>query len=191
MTDMQKNMKENIENHKKHNKELCDEYPYLLPHFNNKSDYDDFDYSYIVVDEIPSGWRDLFMQMCEDIKPILEKNNMLDSFYFVQVKEKYGSLRMYVSACPAEVYAILDKYEYVSQFVCECCGQPATKETRGWISHYCDNCFNWRCWDLDDNKYEEIEFEPIMKYERCDAQGNDFEVSVDCNNVWRRLYNEN
>ena len=33
--------------------------------------------------EIPDGWNKLFFQLCDDIKPILEKEGMLYDFYFI------------------------------------------------------------------------------------------------------------
>ena len=57
--------------------------------------------------EIPDGWYKLFFQMCSDIKPILEKEGVLDDFYFLQVKEKFNTLRCYHSGVPKEVDDII------------------------------------------------------------------------------------
>lgn len=43
-------------------------------------------------------------------------------------------------ACITKYYGILDKYENISAKTCICCGQPATRITKGWISPYCDAC---------------------------------------------------
>ena len=32
--------------------------------------------------EIPNGWFKLFFQMCDDIKPLLEEEGVLNDFYF-------------------------------------------------------------------------------------------------------------
>ena len=37
-------------------------------------------------------------------------------------------------------YGILGKFENISAKTCICCGQPATRITKGWISPYCDDC---------------------------------------------------
>ena len=37
-------------------------------------------------------------------------------------------------------HEILRKYEDQSARTCSCCGQPATRITKGWISPYCDDC---------------------------------------------------
>ena len=91
--------------------------------------------------EIPNGWYKVFFQMCNDIKPILERERMLDTFYFIQVKEKYNSLRCYHNGAPKEVEDIIAKYEIMSYYICTVCGKPATYETQGYIASLCNNCY--------------------------------------------------
>jgi hypothetical protein len=102
---------------------------------------DTYDYSYVVGEHcLPEGWFELFLQMCEDIREPLEKAGCLDRFRFLDVKEKYGSMRLYSSGATEEVQDILFKYEFLSQQVCCLCGKPATLETDGYICPYCDEC---------------------------------------------------
>ena len=102
---------------------------------------DTYDYSYVVGEHcLPEGWFELFLQMCEDIREPLEKGGCLDRFRFLDVKEKYGSMRLYSSGATEEVQDILFKYEFLSQQVCCLCGKPATLETDGYICPYCDEC---------------------------------------------------
>lgn len=143
-------------------REICEEFPFLIPKRNGKV-VPDYDYTYLWL-EIPAGWYNLFLQMCGDIKPILEKYNLLDNFEFEQVKEKYNGLRCYHNLDYQNVLAykeiehIINKYEYMAQFVCTRCGDIATcVMNKGWISSYCDEC-------IGDLKHldilSEIEFEP-------------------------------
>lgn len=91
--------------------------------------------------EIPNGWYQLFFQMCDDLKLVLEKEGMLNDFYFVQVKEKFNELRCYSGHWETyEIQDILRKYEYLSRFVCTVCGLPAEYETQRYIASYCDKC---------------------------------------------------
>lgn len=91
--------------------------------------------------EIPKGWYRLFFQMCDDIKPILEAANALDSFYFVQVKEKYNQLRCYCRGdYPQKVDEIIAKYENLARYVCTKCGKPAAYETDNYIASFCVDC---------------------------------------------------
>lgn len=95
--------------------------------------------SYTELDAMPEGWRKAFgLQMCDEIKEALIKNNYLKQYRIIQIKEKFGTLRWYDAAAPEEVYRIIDKYEDISEKTCIVCGKPATYISTGWISPYCD-----------------------------------------------------
>jgi hypothetical protein len=171
-------------------KEICEEFPFLIPKRNGKV-VPDYDYTYLWL-EIPAGWYNLFLQMCGDIKPILEKYDMLDSFEFVQVKEKYNGLRCYhnldyqnVLACK-EIEHIINKYEYMAQFVCTRCGDIATcVMNKGWISSYCDECIG----DLKHlDVLSEIEFEPYYIQLNFDNEER-IKVKVSFEDEWNRYKN--
>jgi hypothetical protein len=127
-------------------REICEEFPFLIP-----KNFPDYDYTFLWV-EIPVGWYNLFLQMCGDIKPVLKKYNLIDVFEFEQVKEKWGGLRCYYNfgfnyddddCWSKEIDDIVRKYEYVAELVCTQCGDIATHTThRGWISSYCDKCIS-------------------------------------------------
>lgn len=130
-----------IMNEVEQNKELILRYPFLLPRnvWTDKVD-DDYDYSRTRLDEVEEGWKELFLQMCEDIREPLIKADYLEKFRFSQIKEKYGTLRAYNFGAPKEVHDIISKYERLSGETCIKCGAAATKISTGWISPYCDNC---------------------------------------------------
>ena len=92
--------------------------------------------------EIPNGWMRLFYQMCDDIKPILEREGLIDKFYFIQVKEKYNQLRCFVNNSTPEINDIISKYEFMATNVCVQCGAPAEYETTGYIASICGDCRN-------------------------------------------------
>lgn len=126
----------------KKNKELCEKYPFLIPTnaFTGKV-IDDYDYSYTLLDQINDGWRIAFGEkLCQELKEALDKDNSLNTFKFIQIKEKYGSLRLYHVGGNNESSDIIYKYEELSKFICIKCGKPATKVTTGWIYPYCDKC---------------------------------------------------
>ena len=92
--------------------------------------------------EIPNGWGKLFAQMCDDLKEVLIEEGYLNTFYFVQIKEKYNQLECYPGHFMTDkISQVLRKYEYLSQFVCTECGKPATKVTTGYIASVCDDCW--------------------------------------------------
>lgn len=112
--------------------------------------------------EIPDGWEMLFTQFCDDLKEVLIEEGHLNTFYFVQIKEKYNRLECYSGHFETDkISQVLRKYEYLSQFVCTQCGKPATIETvQGYIESFCDDCWqaqHRRCMARD------IEFDTLFK----------------------------
>lgn len=171
-------------------RKICEEFPFLIPKRNGKI-VPDYDYTYLWL-EIPAGWYNLFLQMCGDIKPILEKYNLLNSFEFEQVKEKYNGLRCYHNLdyqnvlAYEEIERVIDKYEYMAQFVCTRCGDIATHVThKGWISSYCDECIGGlKHLDI----LSEIEFK--LYYTMIDFNDNESnEVKVSFEDEWNRYKN--
>jgi len=124
-------------------KRICKRYPFLIIR-NWKTDKP-IEYPYTYLDDMPYGWRRAFgKQMCEEIRKVLIKDNYLYNYRVAQVKEKYGTLRWYDDGAPSSIYCelqdIIDKYEELSYRTCICCGRPATKISKGWISPFCDRC---------------------------------------------------
>lgn len=129
------------------NKKLIEEFPFLQPRnvWTDKIS-EDYDYSYVLgVDDLPIGWERIFLQMCADLKKQLIKDNYLDKFRFTQIKEKYNTMRLYNNGCSKEAHRILDKYEYISRYVCTVCGGIATHETQGYLASFCDKCSRGWC----------------------------------------------
>ena len=160
------------------NKMLCERYPFLIPRNLLTDEIDeDYDYSYINgIDELPEGWNKLFLQMCEDIRQPLIDANCLETFRFLQIKEKYNRMRCYTFDAPETVYDIIMKYEYISWFVCQRCGKPATYEIVTWKESLCDNCraCDDCITDNDDKFVEVITFSPALE--------------IDVSDIWNRLY---
>ena len=93
---------------------------------------------------ISPGWRKAFgEQLTKDLKLVLKKEKQLKSFYFLEIKEKWGSLHLYSTSTTDEVQKVLDYYEHLSICYCEDCGKPA-RYTRlgGWVGYICTDCFN-------------------------------------------------
>lgn len=133
------------------NKVLCEKYPFLKwygdPLCSGYSEDHELDYKYTWEDEVPEGWRRaLCPQMWEDLKEILTRNCCIDSFRFVQIKEKFGELRLYCdcSDCSDEAFQeIIDweeRYLHLSTHYCVNCGKPAKYMSLGWICPWCEEC---------------------------------------------------
>ena len=138
------------------NKKLIEKYPFLLPRnvWTDKVD-DEYDYSYIRgIGEIPDGWNNLFLQMCEDLRRQLLKEGRLETFRFTQIKEKYNRMECYNNGCSASAHRIIDKYSNIAGYICTVCGKPAVLETNGYILSFCAECY--------DKHFSHIKAEPII-----------------------------
>jgi hypothetical protein len=70
---------------------------------------------------------------CEEFK--------LDHIRATQVKEKYGTLRFYLSASTDEMENIIDEAERLSAITCEQCGADAKLRGTSWVTTLCDQCY--------------------------------------------------
>lgn len=61
-----------------------------------------------------------------------------------QVKEKYGSLRMYMDYETEEMSAVIRLAEHDSAKTCEECGEPGEVRGKGWLMCRCDACWGKR-----------------------------------------------
>ena len=126
------------------NKKLIKRYPWiaLVDWHGNKVN----DYSYTMYDDVPIGWKRAFGKiMLEEYREVLIRNHYLKEFQWVQVKEKYGTLRLYSNAAPMEVLDLESKYDYISGFFCISCGRMnAPLLNDGWYEPLCEDCYNKR-----------------------------------------------
>ena len=104
----------------------------------------DFDYSYTMLDFVPAGWQNLFLEVCEKIRQELAGTDEFHRIRFFEIKEKYGGLRLATTGGNSETDAIIDQCERYSQRICVECGKPATRISKGWICPYCDDCIGDR-----------------------------------------------
>ena len=94
-------------------------------------------------DAMPAGWNKAFgKQYLKELKKQLKKDKMLYKFRIVNLKEKYGTLRLVYNYGSQELYDIMSKYESLSWNTCIQCGKPATYTSKGWIAPYCEECVN-------------------------------------------------
>ena len=122
-------------------KELVNKYPYLAPHNSWTGELvEDYDYTYTEADCLPAGWHKLFYLLAKELRSHLERSGVLYTWYFTEIKEKYGSMRVYISSIPTSAEHLIDLYEYFSEQICCACGKPSTRETAGWISYTCEQC---------------------------------------------------
>ena len=126
------------------NQLLISRYPFLLPRNDWTGEVsEDYDYEYTLLDEIPEGWRNAFgMILMEELRKACLKTHYLQKLRIMQIKEKFGQLRIYFSDAPRECQDIVNKYEIISEYVCIRCGKldvPMMNDS--WISPYCKTCW--------------------------------------------------
>lgn len=151
------------------------------------------------LDCMPEGWVRAFgKQMCDDLMEAL--GDYSDKWTIVEVKEKYGELRIYDVGCPTEIYdkvqSVIDKYSYISGFVCVECGSlDARMYNDGWISPFCEKCFSERMKDIfGEEKYNigkfiaGYTFKPTYQVTKFSNDGIT-EETVDVSNEWERMKN--
>ena len=85
-------------------------------------------------------------RVIDDMCDIIQRNMKEGStIIFVQIKEKFGQLRIYSENVSEDIYDLVDlavfKAEQCSACICECCGSESKlKNKNGWLSTVCDNC---------------------------------------------------
>lgn len=57
-----------------------------------------------------------------------------------QVKEKWGTLRFYITHGTDKMYDLISEAERKSATICESCGQPGTLRGSSWVETLCDEC---------------------------------------------------
>ena len=149
-----------------YNKKLISTYPFLLPHnvFSGKV-IDGYNYEWTMADQIEDGWRLAFgKQLFDELLEVSNKfgynleiaddNGIVDTditnltfkdcWYFFEIKEKFGILRMYPSGVVPEIIDVINKYELKSRYTCHKCGKVATIISSDYILPWCNECFENR-----------------------------------------------
>ena len=90
--------------------------------------------------EVGEGWRDLLERACVPIRAAVQADR--GSFKFTQLKEKYGTARLYWQGAlspeaDARVEEIIDLAEARSACTCEICGEVGQLYGPGWLTTRC------------------------------------------------------
>lgn len=87
--------------------------------------------------ECQTGWFLILWELSEAIEAI--NNKRTDNFRFeaIQVKEKYGGLRFYMTGYTDEISKLIRKAEDRAAFTCEVCGRPGRLNDGGWLMVRC------------------------------------------------------
>jgi hypothetical protein len=113
-----KNIRKTRGNRLEQDRYLIELYPWLYPYPNDNS---------ILLDALPSGWRDLILDLCAELRVLLDKYDLVDKYRVAEAKEKWFMLRWYDyltdgSEMPQDIVDLVMRYEEQSQYVCMLCG---------------------------------------------------------------------
>jgi len=83
---------------------------------------------------VGAGWATLINRVFD------EREKLAIISPIVQVKEKYGGLRIYTGIYEVELESLIQQVEVESYHICETCGEPGVlhKNNSGWYFTACD-----------------------------------------------------
>jgi hypothetical protein len=88
--------------------------------------------------ECGNGWYKLIDDLASKIEPLIKE----PFCYASQVKEKFASLRFYMSCYTDDISELIEKAEDESSRTCEVCGKPGACNGSGWLTVLCKDCRN-------------------------------------------------
>jgi hypothetical protein len=92
------------------------------------------------------GWFDIVWRSLEAIEPSVNREKerwrkQKRAFWIVQVKEKFGALRIYCSPTTVETQGAFERAEKESLRTCELCGRTGhLRESGGLLRVRCEEC---------------------------------------------------
>lgn len=92
--------------------------------------------------ECHKGWYDLLIPVFEYVKNYNKDKKDEEQIKFLQIKEKWGGLNIYINFGNDELFKLIDKAEEESYNVCEECGSRNDVGMResGWMTTMCLDC---------------------------------------------------
>lgn len=95
--------------------------------------------------DVGTGWNDLCIRTFRKIADAYSRYNAdWSQFTLLQIKEKFGGLRIYLGGMESGLYedvdSIVSNAEDESFSICEKCGKPGKPREGGWIKTLCDEC---------------------------------------------------
>jgi CO dehydrogenase/acetyl-CoA synthase beta subunit len=96
--------------------------------------------------ETLDGWNDLIWELSRIIQDHINSKvpeELKDQIYYTQIKQKFGSLRVYMSNETPYIQGAIDMAEAASAEICEHCGNKANiQDVKGWLIALCDLHYN-------------------------------------------------
>jgi len=124
------------------------------------------------------GWYPLIDKFCQELKELLESKypsykTGKPSFEITQIKEKYGSLRIYTNFTNDDIEALIEKYEDLSLKTCEECGRKGSpRNIKGLIYTLCNKCFQKLKEAYIETKFEAFKIDTSSVEEETNTEKN-------------------
>ncbi len=91
------------------------------------------------------GWKGILTRLLEKLEAL-----SLPRLKIVQIKQKFGELRVYVEGGDEDVFRLIREAEGAAIVVCESCGAPGSKTNEGRILTLCPSCLLLRKQERED-----------------------------------------
>jgi len=89
--------------------------------------------------ETAPGWNNLIYEFFEKVSAM-----KLDNYKLMQIKEKFGGLRLYADGGNDEIRNLVSSFEQRASVTCESCGavkSVGAASINGWLSVLCKPCY--------------------------------------------------
>lgn len=87
-----------------------------------------------------AGWVDIIERLSNKLEALIFAEREQSRYRALQVKEKFGRLRFYMTTQTAEMLDAIAAAEAESERTCEHCGEPGKLRSLGWVRTLCDRC---------------------------------------------------
>ena len=108
---------------------------------------------------VGNGWLGIIQRLFETLIKLGWNREVL------QIKEKFGGLRIYLNDVPENYYHFIEQAEKDSYEICEVCGEPGEQsKINGWIFTLCEEHRDEKLYvDYEGKKYLKKIKEPVLK----------------------------
>lgn len=102
------------------------------------------------------GWNNLILCWAEKVREVALEKDILNDIWVSDIKEKYGTLRIYFNYSIPEIDDLVYMAEHLSRYICYKCGHIGRSSnekklviyrSRGfWVSYQCKKCAKKESW---------------------------------------------
>lgn len=98
----------------------------------------DFPLLFWDIDFLPNdGWEPIIRRLSEKLYPLVQGSTC---YFIAQCKEKFGTMRWYMSQSTDEMESLIREAEKESAVTCEDCGKPGKLTGKHWVRTLCNDC---------------------------------------------------